>query len=338
MMWCKGCAAIFVGMLLFAVTSAQEYDIRLTYNTNLRESNSLQANIVETAPAGSALQVAGEANRWLRIIRNRRELWMASWVSHTRLAASTQTGSAGQSSQVDNCCFVDRQCRSDEEWVSGYWAYRNQQCPAPSLTQTQSPAPTANRSTAQVDNCCFVDRQCQSDADWTNGYWAYQNGQCGTPSQPAATVVPASAWLPSPRTHSRPVIEGSEWFLYGINSTLDLMQRAAPEWYNYVLNAADKIVESFNEATPDYPHANTGNWGDGANRTIGVGAGSLSCYVGRLCRVSVAGILGHEACHIHEHLAGIVYAADDPHWHDLCHKAARDSSASIRAGHSRSVR
>ncbi|MDE2820805.1 MAG: hypothetical protein OXI40_13825 [Chloroflexota bacterium] len=254
------------------------------------------------------------------------------------------TASAQQGAEVNNCCFVDRQCQSDAEWESGYWAYQNKQCPAPSQIQTQPSAQPATQSPAQVNNCCFVDRQCQSDTEWESGYWAYQNKQCPAQTQtqpstqPAAAVVPEGAWLPSDRTANRPIIEGSEWFVYGISSTLDLMQQKAPEWYNYVLNAADKIVEAFTPATPDYPHANTLNWGDGASRTIGVGAGSLSCYVGRLCRVTVAEILGHEACHIHEHLAGIVYALGDPHWHDLCQKATRDTSASIRAGYSRSVK
>ena len=337
-MWRQCLVVIIAAMVFLGVTSAQEYNIRLTYNTNLRDSNSLQANIVETAPAGSTLQVAGESARWLRINRNWRTVWMASWVSHTRVEASPRTESQGQSTPpVDNCCFVDRQCENDEDWVSGYWAFQNNQCPAPAQSQTQPSQQPVPQTTAQVDNCCSVDRQCHNDAEWTAGYWAYQNGQCGAPSQPATAGIPASAWLASERTLIRPIIVGSEWFVYGINSSLDLMQRSAPEWYNYVLNAADRIVEAFNPATPDHPHANTTNWGDGRNRTIGIGAGSLSCYVGRLCRVSVAGILGHEACHIHEHLAGIVYGPDDPHWHDLCQKAARDTSASIRAGYSRSA-
>lgn len=32
---------------------------------------------------------------------------------------------------TDNCCFVDRQCSSDQEWPDGYQAFRNNQCPAP---------------------------------------------------------------------------------------------------------------------------------------------------------------------------------------------------------------
>ena len=27
---------------------------------------------------------------------------------------------AGSASDIDNCCFVDRQCHSDQEWVDGY--------------------------------------------------------------------------------------------------------------------------------------------------------------------------------------------------------------------------
>ncbi len=281
-------AVMIVGFVLLGVASAQDYHLRANNNTNLRNTYSLNGAIIETVPKGTVLHIVGKFNRWLKINRNGNDAWAADWLSYTRVNSADQTGSQQQSSEVDNCCFVDRQCQSDEEWENGYWAYRNNQCPAP--------------------------------------------------SQLAAAVVPAGPWLPSERTLTRPIIEGSEWFVYGIGSTLDLMQQSAPEWYNYVLNAADKIVESFNPATPDYPHANTGNWANGASRTIGVGAGSLSCYVGKLCRVSIAGILGHEACHIHEHLAGIVYAPDDPHWHELCQKAARDTSASIRAGYSTSVK
>ncbi|MCY3866001.1 MAG: SH3 domain-containing protein [Chloroflexi bacterium] len=330
-------AILIVALALGSVASAQDYSIRLKYRVNIRDAPSLGGSILKTAPVGAVLHVTSELNRWLRIVGVDTTGWVAAWLDYTRVEGGA-SASSRTSSQVDNCCFVDRQCQSDQDWVSGYWAYQNNQCPAP----TQPVAPVSPQPAASpaddVNNCCFVDRQCRSDADWANGYWAYQNGQCRAPSQPSAAVVPASAWLPSERTLTRPIIEGSEWFVNGINSTLNLMQQSAPEWYNYVLNGADKIVEAFNPATPDYPHANTLNWGDGASRTIGVGAGSLSCYAGRLCRVSVAGILAHEAGHIHEYISGIVYASDDPHWHDLAQKAARDTQASIRAGKNRSVR
>ena len=78
--------------------------------------------------------------------------------------------------QVDNCCYVDRQCSSDQEWIAGYWAFQNNQCAAPAQSQ---PAPAASSSTP-VDNCCFVGWQCHSDEEWRNGHWAYHNGQCIT--------------------------------------------------------------------------------------------------------------------------------------------------------------
>ena len=89
------------------------------------------------------------------------------------------------SSQTDNCCFVDRQCDTDEQWISGYWAFQNNQCAAPS-PQQQSPSSQSQPQPAaseDTDNCCFVDRQCMTNEEWVNGYNAYQNNQCAAPSQ-----------------------------------------------------------------------------------------------------------------------------------------------------------
>ncbi len=90
--------------------------------------------------------------------------------------------------QVDNCCFVDRQCSSDQEWTDGYNAFQNGQCAAPAQSQSEAPAQT--HVSSQIDNCCFVDRQCNSDADWTDGYHAYQNGQCAAPAQSQSGTTP----------------------------------------------------------------------------------------------------------------------------------------------------
>ena len=87
------------------------------------------------------------------------------------------------SAQIDNCCFVDRQCSSDQEWSDGYWAFQNGQCVAP--------APSANLS-VPVDNCCGIDRQCSTDAEWLSGWQAYQNNQCAAPAppQPQTSTAP----------------------------------------------------------------------------------------------------------------------------------------------------
>ena len=78
-------AALIALLLMSIVTSAQDYAIRVTFNTNLRAAASLQANIIETAASGTTLNVVSELNRWLRIDRNGNEVWMAGWVGHTRV-------------------------------------------------------------------------------------------------------------------------------------------------------------------------------------------------------------------------------------------------------------
>lgn len=120
-----------------SLASAQSYSIRLSHNTNLRASNSLDARIVTSAPAGSILNVSGEVNRWLRIDYSGDVLWMAGWVSHSRVETepapqSASSAPAQMPSNIDNCCFVDRQCHSDQQWTDGYWAYQRGECTAQS--------------------------------------------------------------------------------------------------------------------------------------------------------------------------------------------------------------
>ena len=131
--------ALIALLLMSSLASAQSYDIRIASNTNLRAAASLQAPIVERARAGTRLHVTGSFNRWLRIDRNGSESWMADWVRHQRVEDVTPVATESESTTtIDNCCFVDRQCSSNQEWVDGYWAFQNQQCSAPA--QSQLPA------------------------------------------------------------------------------------------------------------------------------------------------------------------------------------------------------
>ena len=102
---------------------------------------------------------------------------------------------AGIADDIDNCCFVDRQCNSDQDWINGWHAFENNQCSAPAQSRATTSAQPVSAPGAQVDNCCFVDRQCNSDQDWTDGYWAFQNNQCSAPVQSAAqtSAQPVSA-------------------------------------------------------------------------------------------------------------------------------------------------
>ncbi|MDE2949382.1 MAG: SH3 domain-containing protein [Chloroflexota bacterium] len=189
-------------MMLANLTSfsalAQSYAIRVQFNTNLRAEASLDSQVIESAPAGSVLQVLEHSGRWLKISRSGNVLWMADWVSYSRVedtAPVQPQPTSNVPAQVDNCCFVDRQCNTAADWENGYWAFQNGQCAAPAPSQPQTSAQPVSNVPAQVDNCCFVDRQCHTEADWADGFYAYQNGQCAAPAptQPQSPAQPVSS-------------------------------------------------------------------------------------------------------------------------------------------------
>ena len=117
-----------------SLSSAQAYNIRLVYNTNLRASYSLDSAVLASAPAGATLKVVNQFNRWLQVQHLGHTYWMAGWVSFTRVEETTPNQQ--QPSDIDNCCFVDRHCQTDGEWADGYWAYQRNECPAPPQPQS----------------------------------------------------------------------------------------------------------------------------------------------------------------------------------------------------------
>ena len=91
-------ASMIAVFFLASMAAAQNYNIRTSFDTNLRNTYSLQGNVVETVPSGTTLLVVGNQSRWLRISRNGVEVWMANWVRHTRVAGGEQTQSPTQTS------------------------------------------------------------------------------------------------------------------------------------------------------------------------------------------------------------------------------------------------
>ncbi|MCY4071102.1 MAG: SH3 domain-containing protein [Chloroflexi bacterium] len=191
----KCVTSILVMLFIYSAASAQSYAIRVTYNTNLRTANSLASGVVDTAPAGSILQVLGQQGRWLQINWNGNQVWMAGWVGHSRVQSAPQAASSPQvqaQTQIDNCCFVDRQCNSDQDWTDGYYAYQNGQCAAPvqpqpyfqpqpqpqPYTQPQTWVPTQQGNPHEIDNCCHLDRECHSEEEWRAGYVAFKELEC----------------------------------------------------------------------------------------------------------------------------------------------------------------
>ena len=119
---------------------------------------------------------------------------MADWVDHSRLdsGAPVSTDSpvsqpmTSEGTEVDNCCFIDRQCRSDEEWVNGYYAFQNQQCGAAPMS-TESTAPVSVSQPAVIDNLCYTIWTCYAQEDWVNGYHAFHAQQSGQVADSAQT-------------------------------------------------------------------------------------------------------------------------------------------------------
>lgn len=257
--------------VLPAVASAQSYSIQVTYNTNLRASSSLEARIIETARAGTTLHVEGSRDRWLQINRNGNQVWMASWVGHTRVngAVSPVNTQPQATTNVDNCCFVDRQCNSDHEWTDGYWAFQNGQCAAP--VQAQTLTQSVSVDDGQADNCCFLGWQCNTNDEWASGFHQHRLGQC---------------------EHRGVSLEGSEQFKAKMSAGLRLLRDRTPHWYSYTLDGLAKVQEM-----PGIRIRVTAS-----NGLLRWGTDTGVLRRGR--PASIGALLAHEACHVHRGRSG----------------------------------
>ncbi len=258
-------------LLLCASASAQEFSVRVTYNTNLRASYSLQSDIVATVPAGTTLQVVASHNRWLRVNRGGGSAWLADWVPMTRITGAQSPAT------IDNCCFIDRQCNSDQEWADGYWAFQNKQCAAP---PAQQPASATTHSAAEANNCCQLNWACHSADDWTRGFHAYQSNSCaGGAASPGDIMV-----------------EGTAGFKALVSRALDLLSTRAPHWHHYAITNLNAVVE----VNP--PHGRSGVELNTAVATFNLASPYQPIPDDDM---TMAEFLVHEACHVHRFRAGL---------------------------------
>ena len=254
-------------LLMAIVTSAQSYAIRVTVNTNLRATASLQANIVESVPADTQPQTV---------------------------------------TNIDNCCFVDRQCATDREWTDGYWAFQNNQCGAPVQTQTQTRTSTqpASVDPSQADSCCFLGWQCTTDEQWRSGFQAYQNNQCAG-AEPTTSTTPITGPIPEgvdnccflnrqchtdqdyvigyeqftyglchvPNIAGNTKIEGSNAYVSRVKDAFNVLLTRAPKWYDYATKGLWKITE--------VPENRITVWADGRRAIIGTPI-RLSGFISRV--------------------------------------------------------
>lgn len=315
-------SAIALLFFVCVAASAQSYPIRVAQNTNLRASYSLNSAVLASAPAGTTLQVVGQLNRWLQINRDGRSYWMADWVGYNRVeqAAPTQSQPAAN---IDNCCYVDRQCHSDQDWINGWWAYQNGQCLAPVQSQPQASPQPAGQISPQIDNCCQSGWECHTEEEWRSGYHAYQNNQCAGPAQTssASPQIPAGVdnccyvnqqcateadwrhgWAAYKHYQCRtdvPVsIEGGPIFREQILESFLTLKRLAPYWYDYTVRALDRVVQTFSYAD---------TYVDTINRVFYLDYGEHwpAGFTRHQHLVFTASILVHEACHVHREEAGL---------------------------------
>lgn len=298
-----------------AVASAQSYHIRVTNNTNLRASYSLDSAVLASAPAGATLHVVGQHGRWLNISRDGRSYWMADWVGYTRaeLTAPAQTQPVAN---IDNCCFVARQCNSDQEWENGWWAYQSDRCGG----RAQASSQPANSQSGQTDNCCFIGWQCNADSDWQRGYRAFQDNQCDIAERHAEqpVVIPAgvdnccfvnrqcntdaewvSGWqvfqhfqcVVPPATQGIS-IQGSPDFVAQVSAALRLLRDRAPQWWKYATSGLNTIKMA-PEGSGSGVYTETKTYQETLSEVLKDGTGEAGLvYV-------IFGIV-HEACHVND--------------------------------------
>ena len=323
-------AIIFASFILTRAASAQTYGVHVTHNTNLRASYSLRSGIVETVPAGTILQVVARHNRWLKVNRNG-TAWMADWVSHTRVEESASSQPQATTG-IDNCCFVDRQCLADDEWINGYFAYQRNECSVPVQTQTQASTQPVTATAPitipeGVDNCCQVDRQCLSDDDWVRGFYDYRDNQCDAVA-PTASTAPITGPIPegvdnccflNRQCHTeQDYVIGFEQFKYGlchvpnVDGVIKIRGSAA-----FVAKTRDALSMLLNRAPKWYAYVQRGLWGVreipfGGDSGIYVEEGiyrSLPDFrsprTGEEHVIWVAGVLVHEACHVNRYKDGL---------------------------------
>ena len=259
----KWFATVCLALTLAAAAAAQSYSVRIQNNTNLRATYSLQGRILETARAGTVLHVSGTVGNWLKISRNNRDMWMANWVDYALVDSQLPAAN------INNCCFVDRQCQTDPEWQAGYWAFQNNECAAPAQTLQPASAPVSNVSFADVDNCCFLGWPCASDNDWARGYLSYHDDQC---------------------RFGGAKVEGSAAFVAMVEEAYALLLSRAPNWFMYVIAELHAVrEESPGERSGIYIDSQT--FGSSFDPAHAVTEGDV---------IGMVGSLVHEACHAHQ--------------------------------------
>ena len=212
-----------LALVMAATALAQNiFLIRLDIEANLRESHSLDSELVTRAPQGTQLTVLKHLNRWYKVNYEGNELWLADWVQHTRLNADG-SAPAGASPMVMTAEPADtapsnyhirlltetnlRELHSLDSdivdvlaagsvlnvvdsfnrWLKVEYAADHAWMADWVRHENLSDAEVSDLyapppTTMYVDNCCQLGRECDTSAQWRGGHLDFLAGLCPVPA------------------------------------------------------------------------------------------------------------------------------------------------------------
>ena len=151
---------------------------RYTRNrVNLRAGPGTDYPQVDSVSANTELEAIGKSGDWYVIRRDAREVYVADWVTYdTPLPVSSDgRGTGNQQTEKNNCCFIGRQCNTDDEWVQGYYNYKNNECDQ-SSQPTSASSPSTSQS-SQPSYSCDCSKGCDYMSSCEEAY--FQLNECG---------------------------------------------------------------------------------------------------------------------------------------------------------------
>ena len=145
---------------------------------NVRAGPGTHYPLLDSVPAGTALEVVGKSGDWYLIRRGEREVYIAGWLTFDTPLSEPGSGSqntlenapvgqgavavqviddvpseVNQPPPVDNCCFIGWQCNTEEEWQKGYIAFQNNQCESSSQPARSSSSQPEQRNNQRFGGC-----------------------------------------------------------------------------------------------------------------------------------------------------------------------------------------
>lgn len=230
--------------------SAQVIYVQVKRDTGLYTELHAWSKPDVVVPAGTKLEaghriseiIYTDGRRWMYVLYNDKYYLMGTWEQFTtstqQLTSVIDQPSAAAPAapaNIDNCCFVNRQCSSDQEWHDGYWAYQRNECPAGAVQPSPVRAACYNADSASVSGTMNIRQQPttlssilrRAQAGDTVRVSGSQRGTVYCWLNLGDGWMAKTSLVRAPQTptssHARPQIIGEPAFVNGYSSVLDLI-------------------------------------------------------------------------------------------------------------------